>query len=135
MRRAARCRSRTNATRPRGYPSSTLGQPMRTRSVILSVLAVVAVGLAAGCGAENTNEIDERFQQIDFEFSTLENVNSAYNDREFESETHKYIALVRKYASELGRSEAKRRLREKGDELSSFCLPRVATPDTAALRD
>jgi hypothetical protein len=107
---------------------------MRTRSVILSVLVVAAVLLAAGCGAGNTKAIDEKFQQIDFEFSTLENVNSAYNDREFESETHKYIALVRKYASELGRSEAKRRLREKGDELSSFCLPCVATLDTEALR-
>ena len=68
---------------------------MRTPSVIVAVLVLVAMLLVAGCGAGGTKAIDEKFQQIDFEFSALENVNSAYNDREFESETHQYIALVR----------------------------------------
>lgn len=107
---------------------------MRTRTVVLGILVLVAVLLAAGCGAGGTKAIDEKFQQIDFEFSALENVNSAYNDREFESETHKYIVLVRKYASQLGRTEARRRLTEKGDELSSYCLPCEATLNTEALK-
>jgi predicted component of type VI protein secretion system len=107
---------------------------MRTRTVVVGILVLVAVLLGAGCGAGGTGAMDEKFQQIDFEFSALENVNSAYNDREFESETRKYIALVRKYAPQLGHAEARRRLTEKGDELSSYCLPCVATLNSAALK-
>ena len=43
--------------------------------------------------------------------------------RIFEEATQRYIVLVHKYADLLGPEEAKRRLSEKGDELSSFCLP------------
>jgi hypothetical protein len=107
---------------------------MRARSIILGVLVLVAALLVAGCGTGGTGAMDQKFQQIDFEFSTLENVNSAYNDREFESETRKYIALVRTYADQLGPAEAKRRLTEKGDELSSFCLPCVSVLTAAAMK-
>ena len=100
---------------------------MRTRSIILGVLLLLAVLLVAGCGTKDAGAMDEKFQKIDFEFSTLETVNSSYNDREFEAETVKYIQLVRQYKDQLGPDEAKRRLRGKADELSSYCLPCVAT--------
>jgi hypothetical protein len=100
--------------------------------MIVGVLALAAALLVAGCGTGETGAMDAKFQKIDFEFSTLENVNSAYNDREFATETQKYIALVREYASQLGRAEARRRLKEKGEELSAYCLPCEATLDGEA---
>jgi predicted component of type VI protein secretion system len=100
---------------------------MRTRSIILGALVLLAVLLVAGCGTTDAGAVDEKFQKIDFEFSTLETVNSSYNDREFEAETVKYIELVRRYKDQLGTAEAKQRLTDKADELSSYCLPCVAT--------
>lgn len=78
--------------------------------------------------------MEARFQQLDYEMASLETLNSEYNQAKFATETRKYIALVREYAPQLGRAEARRRLKEKGDELSSFCLPCVATLDSEALR-
>jgi hypothetical protein len=102
------------------------------RSVAVLLLAAV---LVAGCGNnKSTTKMEAKFQQIDFAMANLETVNSAYDVDGFLRETHKYIALVRQYAPQLGRAEARRRLKEKGDELSSFCLPCVATLDTEALR-
>jgi predicted component of type VI protein secretion system len=100
---------------------------MRTWSIILGVLILLAAVLVVGCGTSDAGAVDEKFQKIDFEFSTLETVNSSYNDREFEAETVKYIQLVRRYKDQLGTAEARRRLRDKADELSSYCLPCVAT--------
>jgi hypothetical protein len=107
---------------------------MRARNNILGILVLVAALLVAGCGTGGTGAMDERFQKIDFEFATLETVNSAYNERDFARETRKYIALVREYADQLGADEARRRLREKGDELSGYCLPCTATLTDAALK-
>jgi hypothetical protein len=107
---------------------------MRARSIILGILVLVAALLAGGCGTGGTGAMDEKFQKIDFEFSTLETVNSAYNSRQFARETQKYIALVREYADQLGADEARRRLREKGDELSGYCLPCTATLTSEATK-
>jgi hypothetical protein len=78
--------------------------------------------LLAGCGNSDTT-MDHKFQKLDFEISTLETVNSAYNAQHFAELTQKYIALVHKYEDQLGRDEARRRLIEMGDELDSYCLP------------
>ena len=110
---------------------------MRAQSLFFGLLVLAAALLVAGCAATGTREpgkIDAKFQKIDFEFSTLENVNSAYNDKQFESETRKYIALVRTYAAQLGRKEAKDRLMGKADELSSYCLPCEAKLTAEATR-
>jgi hypothetical protein len=107
---------------------------MRARSIILGILVLVAALLVAGCGTGRTGAMDEKFQKIDFEFSTLETVNSAYNMDDFLRETRKYIALVRQYADQLGADEARRRLREKGDELSGYCLPCSANLASEALK-
>jgi hypothetical protein len=103
---------------------------MRARLTILGVLLLAL--LVAGCGAKGTKSMDAKFEKLDYEIVTLETVNSSYNESEFAKETQKYIALVRKYAGQLGPREARRRLTEKGDELSSYCLPCVATLETAA---
>jgi hypothetical protein len=104
--------------------------------MLVGVLLLVAL-LVAGCGDSRsaaTREMDTKFQKLDFEMANLETVNSEYNNRDFARETRRYIALVREYAGQLGRAEARRRLLEKGDELSSYCLPCTATLETAALK-
>jgi hypothetical protein len=84
---------------------------------------LVALFLVAGCGQSGTTAMDHKFEKLDFEMSTLETINSAYNGQHFARLTQKYIALVHEYADQLGREEARRRLVELGDELSSYCLP------------
>ena len=78
--------------------------------------------------------MDTKFERIDYEIASLETVNSSYNIGNFARETQKYIALVREYADQLGPAEARRRLKEKGDELSAYCLPCVATLESAAMK-
>jgi hypothetical protein len=107
---------------------------MVARRMLVGVLLLAAL-LVGGCGDTGpTKAMDAKFQKIDYEMASLETVNSAYNDREFATETRKYIALVREYADQLGRAEARRRLLQKGDELSSYCLPCVATLESEATK-
>jgi outer membrane murein-binding lipoprotein Lpp len=109
---------------------------MGTRRLIVGVVLLAAL-LVAGCGDNRsaaTREMDTRFQKVDFEMANLETVNSEYNNRDFARETRRYIALVREYADQLGRAEARRRLLQKGDELSSYCLPCVATLESEATK-
>jgi hypothetical protein len=95
----------------------------------------LAALLVAGCGNNVSNtKMENKFQKLDYEMASLETVNSAYDVPAFLRATHKYIVLVRQYAPQLGHAEARRRLREKGDELSSFCLPCVASLDSEALK-
>lgn len=107
---------------------------MRVRLTILGLLLLAAL-LVAGCGYSRPagqKAMDAKFSKIDDEMASIETINSAYNDRQFEQETRKFIALVREYADQLGPAEAKRRLKEKGDELSSYCLPCTATLEDEA---
>jgi outer membrane murein-binding lipoprotein Lpp len=107
---------------------------MGARRMIVGVLVLAAL-LVAGCGdTGSTSAMDAKFQKIDFEMPSLETVNSAYDVPAFVRETHRYVALIRAYAGQLGHAEARRRLMEKGDELSSYCLPCVATLDSEALK-
>lgn len=95
---------------------------------------LLAALLVAGCGdTGSATQMEAKFQKLDYEIANLETVNSAYNGRDFARETQKYIALVREYADQLGRVEARRRLMEKGEELSAYCLPCTATLDSEAL--
>jgi len=86
---------------------------------------LVAVAVLAGCGDNRSADrkaMDLKFDRIDYEMTNLETVTSTYNIQHFEEATERYIALVHQYADLLGPEEAKRRLNQKGDELSSFCL-------------
>ena len=106
------------------------------RTGIVGVLLAAALVLA-GCGDKRSdarNAMETKFERIDYEMSTLETVTSTYNRRHFEQATQRYIVLVRNYTDLLGPDEAKRRLRQKAEELGSFCLPCVATLDAEASR-
>jgi hypothetical protein len=107
---------------------------MRLRSTIL-VLLLLAAALA-GCGGASADRkaMDDKFQQLEYEITTLQTVTSAYNQAHFEEATQKYIALVRRYADELGPEEARRRLQSEGDTLRPYCLPCVATLEDEAKR-
>jgi hypothetical protein len=97
---------------------------------LLATVPLLAALVVAGCGNSRPGAkttMEHKFQKLDFEMTNLETVNSAYNDRQFAAETRKYIALVRQYADQLGRAEARRRLMQTSDELSPYCLPCSAT--------
>jgi hypothetical protein len=102
--------------------------------VILGVLLLAAL-LLVGCGGNRSateKAMDAKFRSIDYQMSTLETITSPYNIQHFAKMTEQYIALVREYAHELGRPEARRRLEEKAYELGSYCLPCVGTLDDEA---
>jgi PBP1b-binding outer membrane lipoprotein LpoB len=84
---------------------------------------LLVVLMLAGCGQGDTTAMDQKFEKLDYEMSTLETINSAYNAQHFAELTQKYIALVHEYSDRLGRDEARRRLMQLGDELDSYCLP------------
>lgn len=67
--------------------------------------------------------MNHKFEQLDFQISTLETLNSSFNQQHFTALTQKYIALVHQYEGTLGKDEAKHRLIQLGDELNSYCLP------------
>jgi hypothetical protein len=87
------------------------------------VCLAVGVLLLAGCGASDTKAMEVKFEQLDFKMTALETANSAYNQQNLARATQRYIALVHKYADVLGPKEARKRLNEKADELSAYCLP------------
>jgi len=91
------------------------------KRVVAGLLLVVF--LLAGCGQKDTTAMNHKFERLDFQISTMETINSAYNQQHFANLTQKYIALVHEYADTLGNDEAKRRLIELGDELNTYCLP------------
>jgi hypothetical protein len=109
---------------------------MRTQRMIVGAPLLAAL-LLAGCGGGGSSAkkaADAKFRKLDYEMAILETVTSAYNVPGFTKATTRYIALVRENANVLGPAEAKRRLKQKADELGSFCLPCVATLDDEASR-
>jgi hypothetical protein len=101
---------------------------MRIRAITVGVL-ILALVLLAACGDNRSADrraMDEKFRAIDYEMGNMENLNSGYGPQ-LQRATQRYIVLVRKYADLLGSNEARRRLVEKGDEVSSYCLPCMAT--------
>jgi hypothetical protein len=102
--------------------------------MIVTLLVLAAALVVAGCGAGGTGAMDEKFQKLEYEIANLETVNSSYNMHDFLRETQKYIALVRQYAHQLGAAEARKRLMQEGDELSSYCLPCEAALSSEALK-
>lgn len=83
---------------------------------------LIAVFVLAGCGQGDTTAMNHKFERLEFQISALETINSMYNQQHFAQLTTKYIALVHQYRDKLGRTEAKNRLIQMGDELNSYCL-------------
>ena len=107
---------------------------MAARKTIVGVFVLAAL-LLVGCGDNRSGArkaMDAKFDRIDYKVMTLETVTSQYNASNFEKATRQYIALVREYADLLGRDEARRRIKEKGDELGPYCLPCAGTLEDEA---
>ena len=87
---------------------------------------LLAVALLGGCGGNQSADqtaMNYKFEAIDYEISRLETVTLAVQRRPFLAATKRYIALVRQYHDVLGPEEARRRLSDRADEISAFCLP------------
>jgi len=100
---------------------------MRARAVTLVVLLLAVV--VAGCGSNRSaaqKRMDAKFDRIDYSMANLETLTAAYGPN-LRQATQSYIRLVRQYADLLGADEAKKRLTDKGDEVSSYCLSCAAT--------
>ena len=100
---------------------------MRARAVSVAVLLLAVV--VAGCGSNRSaaqKKMDAKFDRIDYAMANLETLTAAYGPN-LRQATQSYIRLVRQYVGLLGADEAKHRLNEKGDEVSSYCLACAAT--------
>lgn len=65
--------------------------------------------------------MNAKFDDIDYKMATeYETAATPYNNL-LDKASHQYIALVREYADQLGPTEAKRRLKAKGDEVAPYC--------------
>ena len=95
---------------------------MRILRTVVPVL--LAASVLGGCGgpAGDRSAMNNKFEQIDYEMSRLETVTSQYNNAHFASATKRYIALVRQYHELLGPEEARRRLNDRAEEISGYCL-------------
>jgi hypothetical protein len=105
------------------------------RGITLSV-ALLLVLLTAACGDSRSaarRAMDNKFEQIDFQMASIETLNSGF-DPHLAKFSHQYIALIRKYAPQLGRNEARHRLEQKGDEVGPYCLPCKAIFEDEARR-
>jgi hypothetical protein len=110
-----------------------IGRRMAARGTTLGVL-LLAVVLVAACGDNRPTArkaIDAKFQSMDYKMATLETLAAPYGTH-LERATQRYIALIRKYADQLGADEVKRRLVEKGYEVGPYCLPCQAMVDDEA---
>ena len=93
---------------------------------------LLPVILLAGCGQDNPPEnMNAKFEKLDYQIAARETV-AAPSDPSIARLTREYAALVRKYASELGPAEAKRRLTREADEVGQYCLACAATLYDAA---
>lgn len=92
----------------------------------LLVGVVLTALLLAGCGDNRSADrkaMEVKFERLDYQMSTLETANAAFNARHLIQDTQRYIGLVHRYADLLGSEEAKRRLNAKADEVGAYCLP------------
>ena len=94
-----------------------------SRTVVPVLLAATLLGGCGGNKSADKTAMNNKFEQIDYEMSRLETVTSQYNNAHFDSATKRYIALVRQYHELLGPEEARRRLNDRAEELSGYCLP------------
>jgi len=106
---------------------------MRARATIV-VMLLLGVLLLAACGSSQPagqKEMNAKFDKIDYLMASMETMNAGFGP-ELQNATNRYIALVRRYSDQLGTTEAKQRLVEKGDQVSDYCLACAATLYDAA---
>lgn len=87
--------------------------------------ALVLVILLTGCGGKSSsatranNKLDALEALIATQYETAATPYNNYLDKA----TTQYIALVRRYADQLGPNGARRRLTAESNEVMSFCPP------------
>jgi hypothetical protein len=109
---------------------------MAARGITLGVLLLALLFLVA-CGDTRSaarRALDTKFELMDYKMASLETQSVAYNNTHLLRATQQYVALVRKYADQLGRGEARRRLIDQGNEVGPYCLPCKATLESEATR-
>jgi hypothetical protein len=88
--------------------------------------ALVFVILLTGCGGGQSSSKQQAINKVDaleVKIATQdETAATPYNDY-LQKATQQYIALIRRYADQLGPKEARQRLMAEGDEVSNFCPP------------
>jgi hypothetical protein len=87
--------------------------------------ALVLVILLAGCGGKSSSaqQASSKLDALEAKIATqYETAATPYNDY-LDKATRQYIALVRRYADQLGPKEARRRLTAESNDVSSFCPP------------
>jgi hypothetical protein len=108
---------------------------MGMRALSVAVL-LVAVALVVACGGNQSasrEAMEAKFRALDYKMGNLETTAATYGPYLAQA-TQQYIALVRKYADQLGPDEVKRRLLQKGDEVAPYCIPCMATLEDEAKR-
>jgi type III secretory pathway component EscR len=86
---------------------------------------LVLAMLLAGCGgkASSAQRANDKLDALEAKIATqYETAATPYNDF-LQKATKQYIALVRRYADQLGPKEARRRLVSESNDVSSFCPP------------
>ena len=90
--------------------------------------AAATVGLAillAGCGGGSSSDqrANDKLDALEAKIATqYETAATPYNDYP-DKATQQYIALVHRYADQLGPKQARERLMSESDSVSSFCPP------------
>lgn len=88
-------------------------------------VALVLATLLAGCGSTSSSQqrANDQLDAFEAKIATqYETAATPYNDY-LEKATKRYIALVQRYADQIGSKEARQRLRSESDSVSSFCPP------------
>jgi type III secretory pathway component EscR len=107
----------------------------RRLTIGCGLAAIVLAILITGCGDQSSSQrANDKLDALEAKIATqYETAATPYNDY-LDKATQKYIALVRRYADQLGPKEARRRLMAEGDEVSSFCPPCAGDLRDAARR-
>jgi len=88
---------------------------------VVLVLAILLTG--CGGGSSSAQRANDKLDALEAKIATqYETAATPYNDF-LQKATRQYIALVRRYADQIGHKEARRRLMEESDSVSSFCPP------------
>ena len=87
--------------------------------------ALVLAILLAGCGGQSSSaqRANDKLDALEATIATqYETAATTYNNY-LQKATRRYIALVRRYADQIGPKEARQRLMSEGDSVASFCPP------------
>jgi len=87
--------------------------------------ALVLAILLAGCGGQSSSaqRANDKLDAFEATIATqYETAATPYNNY-LQKATRRYIALVRRYADQIGPKEARQRLMSEGDSVASFCPP------------